>query len=129
MRGADLCYANLCNTKNIPFLPQCQVCPEEGSFIGFKKVNDYIIKIEIPENAKRSSATTRKCRCEFAKVLSITDIDGNDSGLIEITNENYQSCTYKVGEIVYPDSFDDNRWNECSSGIHFFITKQEAADY
>ena len=129
LRGANLSGANLSGAKNIPFLPQCQVCPGEGSFIGFKKVNHYIIKIEIPENAKRSSATTRKCRCEFAKVLSITDIDGNDSGLTEITNENYRLCTYKVGEIVYPDSFDDNRWNECSHGIHFFITKQEAIDY
>ena len=36
---------------------------------------------------------------------------------------------YKVGEMVYPDRFDDNRWDECSNGIHFFITKQEAIDY
>lgn len=33
------------------------------------------------------------------------------------------------GETVVPDSFDEDRWNECSNGIHFFITKQEAIDY
>ena len=33
---------------------------------------------------------------------------------------------YKVGEMVYPDSFNEDRWNECSNGIHFFINKQDA---
>lgn len=27
------------------------------------------------------------------------------------------------------DDFDENRKNECSTGIHFFITRQEAEDY
>ena len=36
---------------------------------------------------------------------------------------------YKLGEFVFPNDFDDNRWEECSSGIHFFITLQEAIDY
>ena len=30
---------------------------------------------------------------------------------------------------VKPDSYDPNPLLECSSGIHFFITKQEAEDY
>ena len=36
---------------------------------------------------------------------------------------------YKMGEIVEVNNFNNDRWNECSSGIHFFITKQEALDY
>lgn len=130
LRNANLSNADLSNAKNIPFLPQCEICPSEGAFIGWKKVNNFIVKLQIPEDAKRSSATTRKCRCDKALVLAIQNIDGRASVLTEITNYNYNPpLTYKVGEMVYPDSFDDNRWEECSNGIHFFITRQEAVDY
>ena len=51
----------------------------------------------------------------------------------QLTADTYASyspaVTYVVGEMVYPDSFDENRWNECSHGIHFFINKQNAIDY
>ena len=104
-------------------------CPEKGAFIGFKKVDGYIVELEIPAEAKRSSATTRKCRCEFAKVLSITNKDGSDSGLTAVHNDNYCGCDYVVGEIVRADEWDDDRWNECSHGIHFFITRDEAVIY
>lgn len=130
LSGADLRDADLENIKvNANTSGYHLVCPEKGSFIGFKKVRNSIIELEIPSEAKRSSATSRKCRCEYAKVLSITNIDGTDSGLTSITNNNYDITIYKVGEIVYPNSFDENRWNECSNGIHFFITRQEAVDY
>jgi hypothetical protein len=36
---------------------------------------------------------------------------------------------YQVGATVYPDSWDEDRWNECSHGIHFFITRKEAEEY
>jgi len=36
---------------------------------------------------------------------------------------------YRAGETVRPDSWDENRWNECSHGIHFFITRAEAEAY
>lgn len=104
-------------------------CPSEGSFIGWKKVNDKLVKLQIPEDAKRLSATTNKCRCDKAIVLQITDLDGNNP-VQEILNDTRNvPLLYKVGETVYPDSFDDNRWNECSHGIHFFIDKQSAIDY
>ena len=131
LRVADLYDANLYYAKNIPNLPLA--CPEEGSFIGWKKVNDaqnsYLVKLEIPADAKRSSATSDKCRCDKAKVLSITNLK-NSTEIDEITNYNYEpNIVYKVGEMVYPDSFDEDRWNECSHGIHFFIDKQKAIDY
>lgn len=84
--------------------------------------------LEIPADAKRCSATSNKCRCDKAKVLGIVDLRTNDA-LDRITNMNYHETEYVVGEMVYPDSFDENRWNECSNGIHFFINKQEAIDY
>lgn len=33
------------------------------------------------------------------------------------------------GEIVEEPQFNDDRWNECSEGIHFFINRQEAVKY
>lgn len=130
LREANLYEADLYGAKNVPFLPQTIVPPEKGIFTGFKKVGDFIIELEIPAEAKRSSATTRKCRCELARVVGITKKDGSDTDLKEIVNNSYEPVvTYKLGEMVYPDSFDDDRWNECSHGIHFFITRQEAVEY
>lgn len=113
-------------------------CPEEGSFIGFKKLCDkeryetLICKLEIPADAKRSSAFSRKCRCSKAKVLEILGMDNENKFTIPVKkgySTHEPAFEYKVGEMVYPDSFDEDRWNECSSGIHFFITKQEAINY
>jgi len=124
---ADLSWANLSWAKNIPYIPI--TCPDTGAFIGWKKVNGYIVKLQIPEDAKRSSATTTKCRCDKALVLAIENKDGTDSGKTTLTNKTYAPCVYTVGEMVYPDSWDDNRWNECSHGIHFFINRQEAVGW
>ena len=108
-------------------------CPEKGSFIGYKAATikgGYlcIIELLIPEDAKRSSATSRKCRCSKAKVLSITSIDGtiNYTFAHSHFDENF---IYRVGETVEAKDFDENRWVECSTGIHFFITRGEAASY
>ena len=125
--GANFNAANLNGAKNIPFIPLS--CPSEGAFVAWKKVNnEYLVKIHIPEDAKRLSGTTRKCRCDKAMVLDITSLDGEEH-YNEVTNNIYNETIYKVGEVVYPDSFDDNRWNECSNGIHFFINKEDAINY
>ena len=127
LRGSDLSGAYLSGAKEVPYIPLA--CPSDGAFIGWKKVKGCIIQLLIPEDAKRCSATTQKCRCEFAKVVSITRID-NGEELQSIENTAYSpSVFYKVGEIVKPDSFDEDRWNECSHGIHFFINKQDALNY
>ena len=124
--GANLRGANLQGAKNLS-LPIA--CPEEGSFIGFKKANGCIVKLEIPEDALRCSATGRKCRCSKAKVLSITNYDGSDAGVNAVPSSYDGSFVYTVGEMVEVKDFNPDRWNECSSGIHFFITRQEAVDY
>ena len=138
---ADLCDANLCSAnlrgaKNTDktawdaytaFYPL--QCPETGSFIGYKKAADKIVMLEICADAKRSSATSRKCRCSKAKVLSITHLDGSDSGLTEVRSNYSKEFVYRVGETVEVPDFDDNRWNECAAGIHFFITRDEAVRY
>lgn len=126
LRDAYLRGANLHCAKNEPFIPIS--CPSDGSFIGWKKIRGCLVKLLIPEDAKRSSATTNKCRCDKAKVLEIIDLTTNEH-LDKIINEEYVKCVYKVGEMVYPDKFDKKRWEECSHGIHFFINKQEAVEY
>ena len=103
------------------------VCPETGSFIAWKDVNGHIVKLEIPEDAKRSSATSNKCRASKAMVLEIQNLDGTKADVTEIISE--RCWIYKVGEMVYPDKWDDNRWNECSNGIHFFMTREEAVEW
>lgn len=136
LRGANLSGANLSGAENIDktawdaytaFYPL--QCPETGSFIGYKKAADKIVMLEICADAKRSSATSRKCRCSKAKVLSITNLDGSDSGLTEITSDFNKEFVYRVGEIAEAPDFDENRWNECTAGIHFFITRGEAVKY
>ena len=134
LRDANLRDANLCDAKADEQTAMYHLaCPEEGAFVGFKKCLAYegeevLVKLEIPEDAKRSSATTRKCRCSKAKVILITGIVTRKE-YDEAFSQRDKRFVYRVGETVFPDSFDEDRWNECSNGIHFFITNQEAIDY
>ena len=103
-------------------------CPDSGSYIGYKKASGLVVELEIPADARRSSATSRKCRASKAKVLSITDINGNPAG--GQVKSNYDpDFVYTIGETVEVSDFDDDRWNECSTGIHHFITRAEAVIY
>ncbi len=120
--GADLYGANLREADLRNTCANLQ-CPEEGSFTAWKKCkNNVIVKLLIPGDAKRSSATSRKCRASRAIVL---DVIGANEGI----SKHDSSVTYRKGDTIIPDSFDDDRWNECSNGIHFFITRQEAEEY
>lgn len=129
LSNANLSDANLSNIKtNYHTLGYHLACPEEGSFIGYKKANEHLIKLLILEDSKRSSATTLKCRCDKAKVLSITNIKTGKE-IREIASDYDKNFIYKVGKIVKVKDFDEDRWNECSTGIHFFINKENAINY
>lgn len=114
-------------------------CPRYDKIIGYKIIIDYdrtrflIATLEIPAGVKRSSAIGNKCRCEYAKVLSIIDKNGNKYDIGRSTISAIRGIgnqlIYKVGEYVYANSFDENRFNECAPGIHFFMTPEEAWDY
>ena len=130
---ANLYGANLSETKIDPmllnkFYPIC--CPEAGNFVAWKKVRgNFIVKLEVTETAKRSSAFGRKCRCNEAKVLDIQNLDGTSADVTEVYSKHDANFAYRVGETVRVDNFDEDRKNECAPGIHFFITRQEAVDY
>ena len=127
LRGADLYEANLRGAENVPFIPYS--CPDFGMFIGYKKASGYIVELEIPEDAKRLSATTKKCRCNKAKVLRILNTDRTIADITKVKSSYDSKFIYKGGEVVSVDNFDEDRWNECSTGIHFFINFQEAVSY
>ena len=134
LRGANLSNADLCGASidqmmwNIYTVFYPLQCPESGSYIGYKKASGLVVELEIPADARRASATSRKCRASKAKVLSITDINGNPAG--GQVKSNYDpNFVYAIGETVEVTDFDDNRWNECSTGIHHFITRAEAVIY
>ena len=55
--------------------------------------------------------------------------DGSKSKETTYTGHKYAVCTYTVGEIVKADMWNDDRWNECTHGIHFFIDRQSAVEY
>ena len=137
LRNADLREANLSNAdlsgayiSEDTKIDYPIACPETGSFIGYKKASyGYIVKLQICKNARRSSATTKKCRCSKALVLAIENIDGSDSGLQEIESGFDHCFVYRIGEIVEVLDFDDNRWHECAPGIHFFTDRQDAVAY
>ena len=140
LRGADLIGADLTGTylsranlnnviynENTAFF--AMTCPEEGEFIGYKKcAEEKIVKLLIMEEAKRSSATSRKCRASKVKVLEITNIENTKK--YEMAKSQYDSdFIYKIGETIEVKDFDEDRWAECSAGIHFFITREEAVQY
>ena len=136
LRDADLYDADLRDAKNTnkitwnahtAFYPL--QCPETGAFIGYKKAAGKIVMLEICADAKRSSATSRKCRCSKAKVLGITNLDGSESILNEIGSDYDKYFIYRVGETVEVPDFNEDRWSECTAGIHFFITREEAVKY
>lgn len=128
LRGANLCCADLYGAKNIPFIPF--TCPDKGAFTGWKKCrNDYIVELLIPSEAKRLSSTGRKCRCNKAIVVSIQNIDGSIANVKTVCSQYDEKFFYTVGEAVSVDNFCEDRWRECSAGIHFFVNRQEAVDY
>ena len=129
LRGADLRGADLCEVRiNEYTVFYALQCPEKGAYMAFKKAGGYIVELEIPEDALRSSATTRKCRASKAKVISITSADGENS-VESIASDNDSEFIYKIGEIAEVPDFDTDRWNECAAGIHHFITRAEAEQY
>ena len=130
LQGANLINADLSNVdynENTSFLlPQC---PSEGSFIAWKKASGYIVKLLVCEDAKRSSATTLKCRCSKATVLAIENYDGSKAKVKSVCSNYDSDFIYTVGETVEVENFDEDRFRECSTGIHFFIAREMAVKY
>ena len=131
LSGANLSGANLSGAIGADYAIACTRILPEGSLIGWKKCKDgLIVKLRIPEEAKRSHAFGRKCRAEFADVLAIEQRDGDGWKPAELAIAKHDGKTeYRVGQRVVPDSFSEDWMEECAPGIHFFLTRLEAEAY
>ena len=128
---ADLSGADLSEAKNAELAQAYTYIVPEGSIIGWKLCRDNIlVKLRIPEEAKRSNATGRKCRAEYADVLEMINLDDKQKQITEAVSLYDDTFKYVVGERVVPkEPWDDDRWEECASGIHFYITRIEAENH
>jgi len=117
LRGADLNEADLTGAK----LPAFQI-PQNGTLRVWKRAESgQLIELEIPAEAQRTATLVgRKCRAEFARVLQVIGLRGSAHS---------RGVKYEVGELVYPDSYDPDIRVECTHGIHFFLTREEAKAY
>jgi hypothetical protein len=123
LRGANLLSASLwgANLQGAN-LPSFQIVPSEGDFIAWKKTDKGTIRIRIPASAKRTSSLVgRKCRAEFVEVL-----DGPGCGGVSPTHGN---LIYEKGQMIHADKYDDDIRIECTHGIHFYMTEEEADNH
>ena len=127
--GANLREANLYGADLREAIGTYMACPTDGSFIGWKKASGYIVKLQIPEDARRSSAGGEKCRCDKAYVVEIQNADGAKADIDTIHSNHDVNFVYTVGATVEVSDFDGDRWNECAPGIHFFIDRRAAVEY
>lgn len=137
LTGANLRHTNLDNVSIKPdvldaVLPT--VCPKNGAFIGWKMIinqngRPLIAKLMIPENARRTSSSSNKCRCDRAVCLELQNIDGTISEETWAKSWWDDAFVYAVGEGVYADDFNDDRRFSCGRGIHFFMNRDKAVDF
>ena len=112
------------NTKNFRIH-----CPEKGAFIAYKKgLNNLIVKLLIPSDSRRVSSTMNCCRCDKAKVLEIKNFEGTKF-FDEAWSTVAEGFCYKLGEWVYAENFNEDRWYDSTGGIHFWMTEEEAKAY
>ena len=127
---ANLSRADLSKIKNASLsLAQLRITPQEGAFVGWKKLCDGVIaRLVIPHDAKRLNAYgSRKCRAERVFVHELFK-DGKTWEGVGIGKHD-KKTQYIVGKETFPDKFDESLTEECSNGIHFFITREEAEAY
>lgn len=135
IKGADLFAAVLehATLDDIIFDEQTKFfklhCPETGAFLGYKKCfNNRLVQLLIPADAKRTSATMNSCRCSKAKVLTIKSFDYQEEfeEAWSLVDENF---VYRKGQWVEVADFTEDRWQDSTTGIHFWMTREEALAY
>ena len=123
LAGAYLAGAYLAGAMGLKKQPAQTIILPEGDLIVYKKIKEGVVKLKIPADAKRSNATGRKCRAEYAEVLELPP-------KTKVGHSTYDvNFIYKVGDVVKPHVWCDDWSQECDGGIHFFITRKEAENY
>lgn len=110
--------------------------PSNSSFIAWKKaivtegrnIKDIIIKLRIPEDAKRFCAN-HKCRADKVEVLGFETLGGEKLPDTTVVNSCWDKLfKYHIG-LIEAVSFNDNPQVECGGGIHFFLSRDDAVNY
>jgi hypothetical protein len=126
LSGADLTGADLREADLAEVVLPSPITPSEGEFLGYKKVRQAdgvytVITLRIPADAQRTSAlTSRKCRASHVIVV-------NGEGVSPTKARS--KLRYTPDTTVTADSFNPDRREECTNGIHFFLTHEEAEAY
>ena len=110
--------------------------PSNWIFFAYKKVTDpicknrkLIAKLFIPANARRSNATSNTCRADRAVLVNIYDLKGNEIKNLNTVKSMYYNFYYIKNKMVYIEDFNTNRWFDFTTGVHFFMTFEEAVNY
>lgn len=124
LTDAELDYANLCSTKLSEKEQIRKGIILKEAIRGYKKcMTDIIVTLEIPKGANVFSINNSKCRTNKARVIEISD---GETMAVSQYDENF---IYEVGKEIEIEDFDLIYNIECSTGIHFFRTREEAEDY
>lgn len=114
----------------------------EKEMIGWKQaytmnlVTTVLVKLFIPRNARICRTANGIYRCDKARVVAITSLDGEHS-LQKARSLKDIDFFYEVGKVVEPNNsmsisfcdFCGDPAKEKGPGIYFFKTKKEAIEY
>ena len=120
-RWADFSGADFSGTKF-----DYRITPEEGSIIVWKKADNHIIKLKVDCKNISGGLVSRKLRTDKAEVLEIQNLDGTESGLTSIESNYDNNFRYDIGKTVTVNNFVRDDKIDCDTGIHFFLTRDEA---
>lgn len=96
----------------------------------------FVILQKIPDetktNEERKNVVDKsyaKFRANKLKVIDIFNVNDPSVSRTHVVNCFTKELVYKIGEVVIPDSYDENIDNICSGGIHYFKTPLAACFY
>jgi hypothetical protein len=105
------------------------VCKDTG-----KQIDEVIVKLEVPDDAKRVYCDYGKIRVSKAVTVGFYKLNGKTYTLNtkrgHIAVAQYGTgYEYEIGKTQKPKEAFDSTFGRCGSGIHGFESFQEAVDY
>lgn len=119
----ELLKRNNVNAKMLEYVEDRSFSPPDKVYK--KCLGNVIVEAHIPGDAKVRGKSGVKCRASKA---IITNIFGTMNGLSIGISSHDNNTIYKVGDTIEIDDFDEGI-EFCSTGFHFFCTREEAEQY
>ena len=135
LTGAQTCRASLGLTNLDGAKLPSPIVDLTACKVGYKKVwngdrtERVVIELRFPKGTKLTSTIFgRKCRASRALVAQcVTPGHENETEFRSLYDNSF---VYRVGETAKPTKrFNNSSTIECTSGIHFFVTEEEAENY